>query len=91
MALERKDAENREMRKRLDRLCEEEEQKIRKHRMDQEQLREMLNRCNADLQHRRQLSKEEERLLERRAVEFQRQKAVSCGVPTNLLLLLLLL
>lgn len=77
MQLARKDVENREMRKRLDQLCEEEEQRIHKHRREQERLREMLHQCNSDLQQRKQLSREQEKLLERRAIEFQRQKAVS--------------
>lgn len=76
MDLERKDQENRVMKKYLDQLCEEEAEKVKKHHEQQTRLREELNKCNADLSRRKELSKEQERLLEAKVIEFQKEKAV---------------
>ena len=76
MDLERKDQENRVMKKYLDQLCEEEAEKVKRHLEQQTRLREELNKCNADLLRRKELSKEQERLLEAKVIEFQKEKAV---------------
>lgn len=73
--LERKDQENRTMKKYLDQLCEEEAEKLKLHRKEQERLREELNKCNTDIAQRKELTKEQERLLEAKVVEFQKEKA----------------
>ena len=57
--LERKDQENRVMQKYLDKLCEEEAEKLEKRHAEQIQLREDLHKCNADIIRRKELSKEQ--------------------------------
>ena len=57
--MERKDQENRLMQKYLDKLCEEEADKLDKRHAEQLQLREDLHKCNADIIKRKELSKEQ--------------------------------
>jgi predicted glycosyl hydrolase (DUF1957 family) len=74
--LERKDQENRVMQKYLDKLCEEEAEKIEKRHHEQKQLREDLNKCNAEILRRREVNKEQDKLIDEKIREFQRDKAV---------------
>jgi len=64
------------MKKYLDQLCEEEAVKIVKRRTEQTVLRGELNECNADIIRRKELSKEQERVLEEKVIQFQKDKAV---------------
>ena len=73
--LERKDQENRVMQKYLDKLCEEDAEKLEKRHTEQMQLREDLNQCNADIIRRKELSKEQESMLEKKVLEYQKNKA----------------
>lgn len=73
--LERKDQENRAMQKYLDKLCEEEADKLDKRRDDQQNLREELNQCNADIIRRKTLDKEQDRMIESKVLEYQKAKA----------------
>ena len=77
--LEQKDLENRMMKKYLDKLCEEEADKLQKRHTEQVHLREELNACNADILRRKELSKEQEKLIEAKVIEFQKEKAVSAS------------
>ena len=77
MDLERKDQENRLMQKYLDKLCEEEADKLDKKREEQHHLREELNQCNADIITRKELQKEQEKMIEAKVLEYQKAKAVS--------------
>ena len=61
MELERKDQENRLMQKYLDKLCEEEADKLERKHEVQTKLREELNQCNADIIRRKELNKEQVR------------------------------
>lgn len=74
--MERKDQENRVMQKYLDKLCEEEAEKIEKRHHEQNQLREDLNKCNAEILRRREVNKEQDKLIDEKIREFQRDKAV---------------
>ena len=47
------------MQKYLDKLCEEEAEKLEKKREEQIQLREDLHKCNADIIRRKELNKEQ--------------------------------
>jgi len=73
--LERKDQENRLMQKYLDKLCEEEADKLDKKRDEQQNLREELNQCNADIIERKELQKEQEKMIEAKVLEYQKSKA----------------
>ena len=79
MELERKDQENRTMQKYLEKLFEEDADKMDRKRAEQIVLREDLNKCNADIIHRRELAKEQERMIEQKVVDFQKAKAVSAA------------
>ena len=59
LELERKDQENRLMQKYLDKLCEEEAEKLEKKHEVQTKLREELNQCNSDIIRRKELNKEQ--------------------------------
>lgn len=65
------------MKKYLDHLCEEEAEKILKKRQEQAALREELKIGNAEIIHRKELEKEQERLLEEKVIQFQKDRAVS--------------
>lgn len=64
------------MKKYLNKLCEEEAEKIQKKRHDQTALRNELNTGNADILRRKELAKEQEKLLEQKVIQFQQDKAV---------------
>jgi len=65
------------MKQYLNKLCEEEAEKISKKRQEQAVLRDELNVCNADILRRKELAKEQERLIEEKVIQFQEEKAVS--------------
>ena len=61
----------------LDKLCEEEAEKLEKRREEQNMLREELNQCNADIIRRKALDQEQDKMLEAKVLEYQKAKAVS--------------
>lgn len=73
--IERKDQENRMMQKYLDKLCEEEADKLDKRRTEQTHLREELNRCNDEILTRKELENEQNKLEELKVIEWQKNKA----------------
>jgi len=73
--IERKDQENRMMQKYLDKLCEEEADKLDKKRHEQQHLREELNHCNAEMINKKELEKEQNKLEELKVIEWQKAKA----------------
>lgn len=75
LELERKDHENRAMQVYLDKLCEEEAEKLEKRREEQNMLREELNQCNADIIRRKALDQEQDKMLEAKVLEYQKAKA----------------
>jgi len=75
LELERKDQENKSKQKYLDKLCEEEAERLNKKRDEQQRLREELNKCNADIIQRKELTKEQEKLLDQKVLEYQEKKA----------------
>ncbi len=77
LELEKKDRENRTMQKYLDKLCEEEAEKLEKKHVEQQMLREELNKCNADILTRKELAKEQEKMIEAKVIQYQKEKAVS--------------
>jgi len=66
------------MKQYLNKLCEEEAEKISRRRQEQTALREELTVCNADILRRKELAKEQEKIIEQRVIQFQEEKAVSC-------------
>jgi hypothetical protein len=76
LELEAKDQENSQMQRALHKLMEEERDKLVKKRSEQTVLREVLNRANDDMIKRKVQKKEQEKLLDLKVLEFQRQKAV---------------
>jgi len=77
LELEQKDQENELMKQYLNKLCEEEAEKIARKRQEQTVLRDQLNSCNDEILRRRELAKEQEKLIEQRVIQFQEEKAVS--------------
>lgn len=75
--MEQKDQENQLMKQYLNKLCEEEAEKIAKKRQEQAVLRDELNVCNAEILRRREVAKEQEKLIEQKVIQFQEEKAVS--------------
>jgi len=75
LELERKDQENKSKQKYLDKLCVEEAERLDKKRDEQQRLREELNKCNADIIQRKELTKEQEKLLDQNVLEYQEKKA----------------
>ena len=75
--LEQKDQENQMMKKYLNKLCEEEAEKLEKRRQEQAVLRDELNTCNADILRRKEIAKEQEKLTDQKVLQFQQEKAVS--------------
>jgi len=63
------------MQKYLDKLCEEEADKLDKKHKEQLQLRDDLHKCNADIIKRKELGAEQERLLEKKVIQYQKDKA----------------
>lgn len=82
LELEQKDQENQMMKKYLNKLCEEEAEKIQKRRQEQVVLRDELNVCNAEILRRKELAKEQEKLLEQKVIQFQQEKAVWLPMST---------
>ena len=76
MDLERKDQENKNVQKYLEQLYHEDVRRMENKHQEQIELREDLNQCNADIIKRREMTKEQERALERKVLEFQKAKAV---------------
>jgi len=68
------------MKQYLNKLCEEEAEKIAKRRQEQAALRDELSTCNAEILRRKELAKEQEKIIEERVIQFQQEKAVSCAV-----------
>ena len=68
------------MKQYLNKLCEEEAEKISKKREEQAALRDELTTCNAEILRRRELAKEQEKLIDERVIQFQQEKAVSRAV-----------
>merc|ERR1711976_220082 len=60
--IERKDQENRMMQKYLDKLCEEEADKLECRRAEQTRLREELNKCNDEIMARKELEAKHNKL-----------------------------
>jgi hypothetical protein len=75
LELERKDQENRHLKAYLDTLCEEEIDKLQKKKEYQAKLRTELNECNADILKRKEIQKEQERVMEQKVLEFQKAKS----------------
>jgi len=65
------------MKQYLNKLCEEEAEKIAKKHQEQAVLRDELNSCNAEMLRRREVAKEQEKLIEQKVMQFQEEKAVS--------------
>jgi len=65
------------MKQYLNKLCEEEAEKIAKKRQEQAVLRDQLNVCNAEILRRREMAKEQEKIIDERVLQFQEEKAVS--------------
>jgi hypothetical protein len=83
LELEEKDRENRRMQKYLEKLCEEEADKLDRKRVDQEVLREELNQCNAEIQRNKAVEKEQNKLEDLRVIEWMKKKAVSALIYGN--------
>ena len=64
--MERKDQENRTMQKYLEKLFEEDADKLERKRAEQIGLREDLHKCNADIIRRKLLAKEQEKMIEQK-------------------------
>jgi len=75
LELERKDQENKSKQKYLDKLCEEEAERLNKKREEQQRLREQLNQCNSDIIQRKELTKEQEKLIDQQVLKYQQEKA----------------
>ena len=56
---------------------EEDQTSLERKKVDQLQLREELNKANADILKRKELKKLQEKAEEMKVLEFQKQKAVS--------------
>ena len=76
LALEQKDQENEMMKQYLNKLCEEEAENIARKREEQAALRDELKTCNAEIVRRKELAKEQEKIIEQRVIQFQEEKAV---------------
>ncbi|XP_064651081.1 cilia- and flagella-associated protein 45-like isoform X1 [Lineus longissimus] len=73
--LERKDQENVEGQKLIQRNIEEDRMMLEDRKIQQAHLREDLNEANADMMKRKELQMEQERLAEQKVVEYQKHKA----------------
>merc|ERR1711976_28877 len=73
--IERKDQENRMMQKYLDKLCEEEADKLECRRAEQTRLREELNKCNDEIMARKELEAKHNKLEDLKVIEWQKNKA----------------
>ena len=61
----------------LDKLCEEEAEKLDKRREEQQNLREELNQCNTEIVRRKALDIEQDKMIEAKVLDYQKSKAVS--------------
>lgn len=77
LELEEKDRENRRMQKYLEKLCEEEAEKLERKKEDQLVLRDELHRCNKEIQEQKAVEKEQEKLEDLKVIEWMKKKAVS--------------
>lgn len=84
MALEQKDQENEMMKQYLNKLCEEEAESIARKRLEQEALRDELKSCNAEIVRRKELAKEQEKIIDQRVIQFQDEKAVRALLQAQL-------
>lgn len=75
LELEKKDMENIAMQKYLEKLCAEEAEQLEKKREAASQLREDLNKANNAMLQRKEMAKEQERALDLKVLDFQKQKA----------------
>ncbi|XP_076438329.1 cilia- and flagella-associated protein 45-like isoform X2 [Babylonia areolata] len=73
--LERKDQENIQMQRYIEKLMEEDQAAVEKRKSEQTHLREELNKANRDILRRKELKKEQDRAEEEKVLEFQRKKA----------------
>jgi len=73
--LERKDQENIQMQKYLEKLMDEDRSKLEKKAMEQHLLRDQLNAANDALLERKKLQTEQDKILELRVAEYQKAKA----------------
>jgi len=84
VALEQKDQENEMMKQYLNKLCEEEADSIARKRLEQEALRDELKSCNAEIVRRKELAKEQEKIIDQRVIQFQEEKAVRALLQAQL-------
>jgi len=84
VALEQKDQENEMMKQYLNKLCEEEAESIARKRLEQEALRDELKSCNAEIVRRKELAKEQEKIIDQRVIQFQDEKAVRALLQAQL-------
>ncbi|ELT97459.1 hypothetical protein CAPTEDRAFT_170976 [Capitella teleta] len=73
--LEEKDRENRRMQKYLEKLCEEEAEKLERKRMEQDVLREELHKGNDEIQRMKAMEKEQNKLEDLKVIEWMKKKA----------------
>ncbi|KAI8775303.1 cilia- and flagella-associated protein 45 [Biomphalaria glabrata] len=73
--LERKDQENLQMQRYIEKLMEEDQDVIEKKKAEQIALREELNKANDEILKRKELKKLQEKAEELKVLEFQKQKA----------------
>jgi len=73
--LDRKDQESKVHKKYMDKLCEEEEERLNMEREESQRFREELNKCTTAIMHRKQLTENEEKLLEEKVMQYQQEKA----------------
>jgi len=79
LQLEQKDQENEMMKLYLNKLCEEEAENVARKRQEQAALRDELKTCNAEILRRKEVAKEQEKLIDQRVIQFQEEKAVRIG------------
>lgn len=73
--LERKDQENMQMQKYIEKLMEEDQTTLEYRKTEQLDLREELNKANEDILARKEIKKMQEKAEELKVLEFQRKKA----------------
>uniref|UniRef100_A0A0B7A4H8 Cilia- and flagella-associated protein 45 n=1 Tax=Arion vulgaris TaxID=1028688 RepID=A0A0B7A4H8_9EUPU len=75
LELERKDQENLQMQRYIEKLMEEDQETLERKKLEQESLREELNKANAELLKRKELKTLQDKAEELKVLEFQKQKA----------------
>lgn len=73
--LERKDQENIQMQRYVEKLMEEDQAAVEKKHDEQIKLREELNKANRDILRRKDIKKEQEKMEEHKVLEYQKKKA----------------